>query len=290
MADNTAETVTEPEVTNPPDGGVPAEGDEPKQTTEATSTPADQVNEDGLTEEQVAAVKADPNLSKIYNLLNKGWTQKTQKLSAAERMRVEFERDPHAAIKVLAERAGYDITRRGSAPDTKVDGAPAAEPDQELEAALTEALGDANAAKTLAPALQKVIDKRLGPVAEKAENLVVQAAIQEAEAITEAFAAAHPDYKDVEPQMAEMSMKLKPGEGMGTTEYLNLLYNAVKGAGADGDAIKKVITRMSKTVDNTPKKTSTVPVKQTFVKPPKNPTFEDAAAAAQRGELWDVSR
>lgn len=243
-----------------------------------------------LSIEDLERIKSNPETKALYHMLNRAYTTKSQKQAAAVRLLQALETDPDNALQQLASRSGFQLVRPGAATP-----APAATPaapaapgpeSEELRAVLAEALGSIEAADKLTPALQAFLDKRVGHVEAKAEELLTKSAMQESEAIHAAFIKDHPDYAQYETEMADLATKILPGEGVGVTEYLETLYRAAKAGGAKGDAIREVVERQAKVAASVPGRPAGSPQKNTVVKAPEHATFEDAAAAALRGEIW----
>lgn len=242
-----------PAVTAKPAAATPAATDEPDPDESLVPSAAD-----------LERINANPDLLKVYKSMQRGLTQKTQKLatdrkSMEERANVAdwIQKDPDNAIRALAQARGLTIA------EAKREAATAVETQvvDDLTAKWEKTLGK-DAAIQLRPLIEEtaaaVAKQLLGPTAERAEALSkaaaergLSAAVREFEAGVVARGETFPD--DVQDEMAALMDTVSPTEREDENgnivqapvdEYLAALHDMVMARRSRKGAIKAQLTRI----------------------------------------------
>ena len=286
---------------------------EPAPVATATTTTTDLISESDLKTLQAKHVK-DP--AGFVREVNKIFTQKTQALAAD---RKTFERvqpfvevidayrdDPEATIAALAEEHGLMLVPKGTAETTQATTTEAAQAtgDQIVDA-FRDKLGPdlAYLADGLAPAIKDLVDtltktsvaEATAPLKAQQETLLTKAATEATDGIMKAFGERHPDWTTHEAAMSALAAKIQPN-GMTEAAYLDHLYATVTRDAWEqskeqqiAEAVKKAVAKIQKGAESTETRTASTPDTQVTKGPPagRAATFQEAAAAAMRGEKWD---
>lgn len=289
-----------------------ADEDAPAGPATATAAPAEPVL---VSDTEFTALQAQyaNQPERLVKELNRAFTKKTQAI-AAERKTFErlrpyealvdaYEEDPATTLQTLADEHGYDLVPRGSAKPT----GPAADPTPTKSDVdeFRDVLGPEleYLAEPLAPAVTTLIDRKvaaaltaaLGPVRQQQEALVSHAATEQSAAVMTAFGKQHPDWQAHEPAMLALAQQITP-KGMTELAFLEHLYSVATRAAWDADkdakiadGVQKALKRMQRGGDATERPTHATPASDVVKGPPTDrpATFEEAAAAARRGERWE---
>jgi hypothetical protein len=138
-------------------------------------------------------------------------------------------------------------------------------------------LGDLDyLADGLAPAVkglvERVVTEATAPIKAQAEHLSLRAAREETAGVMKAFGEQHPDWKDHEAAMFDLSQKLQP-TGMSSPEYLETLYGLATRGERQARERETKGAEASRAASSRPEG--------------RTPTFREAFQAAKRGERWD---
>lgn len=240
-----------------------------------------------LTADELAEVKANPALAKLYKQLNRSYTQGRQESADGVRLLKALNYNPKAAIIEMAKRVGLNVQ------DTAAAGAES--PGMvKIKAALEDSLG-ADLAGKLMPAFQElaaqVVADNTKVLSEKIDSQAAESALNESQAVVDAFNAENPDAKKLEPRMLLLSSKILPGEGMTEGEYLRYLYRLAKMEGEDGDRTKEAVERIQKSARTATTPRPGVPSNRVAKKAPEGvqgkSLVREAVRAAMRGERWE---
>lgn len=246
-----------------------------------------------LSRDQIESLRRDPD--RLIKELNRAATKKFQTV-AKERAELEpyvdfirsLDENPREAVAALAAQLGMRL--EGGTPEQRQDAV------QELGDVITadvrQSLGPEydDLAERLAPAIRKVAERvaieTARPLVEEQNRLIRESAERESAAAISVFEKAHPDFRKHEKAMVEMSQKLKPAQGMNEQDYLRALYTVVTAGNNEGDAAKRLVKRINSSTKSD-SGGNRVPSREVNVEPSSLPSFEDAAAAARRGERWE---
>ena len=194
-----------------------------------------------VAKEELDAIKADPNLRKLYKGMTRAYTQRLTALAQDRQVAEAVRSDPANAARTLAKIAGL-----------KIEDIPPAQPGQQTADALTERfakLVGRDAALALKPVIEEiarsVVIHETNPLKEVVEADRTTALNARSEAEVTAFKAKHPDVTGaVEKQMVALAAKIPPGTDVTPDEYLGYLRTIVLGGATKTDATKEVVTRM----------------------------------------------
>jgi len=275
-------------------GDSTTEAEETTKETDTDESTGDDTAVDLIGQEKFDKLKDDP--AALRKELNRAATKKFQALSK-ERKAMEpysafigkLQENPRAAITALAKQLGMEMGE----PKTAAAAEAAAQSlDDRVSAVVKASLGPEyeDLADRLAPAIReaaKLVAEESGrPTAEQLDQVIQDSALRESGLAMEAFAKKHPDWKDSEEAMVALSNKMMPGEGMTEVEYLENLYFLVTREANEGEGIKKIVKKMTRAAQSESGGTT---VADTHVSRTSNrpPTFQEAAAAARRGERFE---
>lgn len=164
---------------------------------------------------------------------------------------------------------------------------------REIEATLDEA--SRPLAKVIAPALKTLLDARLKPIEEERKTAKEAAAQARALSVIEVFAKENPDYKEFEPAMIEIGLKLGLHEKpeMDPGEILKITYalasHEAKLKAAQKTSAEKILEKVARAAGNAEPDTTSVSGARVARKPPAS-TAEAWAQAQEelaRGETAD---
>lgn len=297
QTDETVEQSDEDQAGDEGTGVEEQDGDEPAGDSNESGEGDEESSIELIGQEQFDKLKDDP--AALRTELNKAATKKFQQLSAARK-----ELEPYRAfIKALDDKPVEAITAVAKQFGLKVEGHTTTEKETSR---VVESLADkitAAVKKSLGPdyddlsdklgaamhdALQLAVPEITKASTQKLDQVINDTAAREAKTALDQFAAKYPDWKKHEAAMTELGAKMPPGEGISEVEYLENLYRLVTMEAKTGDGIKKVVQKMVKNAKAGGNgKDTTVDDKNVSKTPPKRPTFQEAAAAARRGERWE---
>ncbi len=219
------ETTTETVETAAPET---PEGEEvtPEQPAQAQ---ADDDDDDSLSvsAEELAQIKANPALAKLYKSMNKNYTQKSMSL-AQERQLIDALRNPDTrqdAVRVIATMAGYELAeRRKEEPKTTAS--------EVVDQTITE----------LNSVFTPEISAALKPVL---ENIARNTRIEPM--TVKAFKSKYPNQitPEIESKMAALFNELPPSENVDAGKYLDYLYKIVRADVSKTAVTKEVTNRMT---------------------------------------------
>ncbi len=289
---------------------APGESNPTESSADTTTTTATPTPETGLiTDAEYSALETkfagDPK--GLRRALEGTFTQKTQKLAEERRSydRLKpyaelvdaYETDPLETIERLARQHGRTLAVAGETTETHADiPAASSEAATGLVDKFKEDLGPEYEymADAMAPALMNLVKAAMAatiePLKAQQELIVGKAANDQTETVMQTFEKSHTDYKDHEPAMLALSQKIQPN-GMSELEYLDHLYQAVTSTPAArqqaiAKGVKAALAKMEKGALEA-ETDRTTPEHRVTKRPPKNPSFEESAAAALRGERFD---
>lgn len=238
-----------------------------------------------ISQDQFDKLKGDPD--KLHKELVRAANKKfrdaaniNRTLKPYAKFIAALDADPKRAVAKLAKNLGMKI-EAGDDPEST-----AGRVGDELLDKVRELLGTeyGDLADKLVPAIRVIAED----IAEKAVQPVIRdSTARESRAAMQTFAKRHPDWKKHEKAMTRMSERMPPSEDMDEVEYLENIYYLVTRSGREGDAVKRVVTKMNKAAKNAGKKPSTLSDDKVAQRPTKLPTFGEAAAAAMKGTRFE---
>lgn len=275
MADETAQPVAADQASE----AIPATAGD----TQTAAPPAEQSaqvpdqpvasTEDQLLSEEELGKYTDPK--EAYKAMQKAFTQKTQKLSEARKLSEAYQRDPIGFAKAVARHHGLSLVEPQAAP-----------PEADVLAqALAPHIGQDQAA-AVKQYISQAIERTVQP-------LYAKAALSESQAVLENFKAKHPDFEQVEPQMAQLGQEFFGGSipaSLDQNKVLDALYKLATYDRKSAAQTKAVVDRINNAVASAEPQTQGVAPSRVAPSAPayKTPSegFEAAIAAAKRGEAW----
>lgn len=254
-----------------------AQAEAPEQAT-AHSVTEDNTDEQVLSDEEFEKLQDDP--AALRKSLQSAFTKKTQALAPAKRLLQALSSNPDQVILELAKARGLKVE---AAPATPAAGATQDTKDEIVEA-LSEHLGPTAAAQ-LKPALEKLVEKYVGPLREAHEVSLAKAALEQANQVKSEFTKSHPGWEKFEPAMVELAKKIQPSN-MSPAEYMDMLYTVVSGESSIAKQVSKTIQRMTKSAASISEASvsgaTPAQVKKSLPEG-KLPTLKEAAEAALAG-------
>lgn len=275
-----------------PDSGV--EEGEQEEATGADDSAADSESDsvELIGQDRFDALKNNP--AALRKELNRAATKKFQQL-AKQREELEpyadlikgLDEDPRGTVEALARQLGINL----GGPPARVE-QQVVEMSDAVRDAVRESLGPEyeDIADRLAPAMRKVAEmvaaETAKPLVHEQNRIIQEAAMRESVSIIGEFEKANPGWRKHEPAMVELSKKLTPQPGMSEREYMDILYTVVTRDTSEGDRTKRIVERINKSTRND-SGGNRVPSREVVTRPTALPTFEEAAAAARRGERFE---
>lgn len=268
-----------------------AEGDDADDDEESEES-----DEPLIDDEKFNALKDDP--AALRKELQKAATKKFQRASAA-RKAVEpyaefiaaFESDPTGAALELAEQMGLKVEK----PKSEAEAEKAAvKLSDRVSAAIKEKLGpdyedlaDKIAAGVYEAGVE-MFNELSAPLKRDQATLIKDTANTQAAVVIKAFEKDHPDWKKHEKTMTALMTKMPPSGKVTEREYLENIYTLATQRKSVGEKVKKTIAKMTRNVQRSEGKSRTASDKTVSKGPSgKLPSWDEAAAAAQRGERFD---
>ncbi len=286
------ETTTETVETAAPET---PEGEEvtPEQPAQAQ---ADDDDDDSLSvsAEELAQIKANPALAKLYKSMNKNYTQKSMSL-AQERQLIDALRNPDTrqdAVRVIATMAGYELAERRKEEPKTTASEVVDQTITELNSVFTPEISAAlkpvleNIARNTA---KSVLEKEVGPLQEATTYLTADANRRQSEAEVKAFKSKYPNQitPEIESKMAALFNELPPSENVDAGKYLDYLYKIVRADVSKTAVTKEVTNRMTQAAARQEPKgnTQTARIKPTGEKRSMdfNARFDEAFGEAREG-------
>jgi hypothetical protein len=260
-------------------------GDDDTADDGSTDDDADDDEGLGLSAEDLAAIKADPKLKALYKSLHEGFTTKTQKLAAGDRLLRAFQSDPSGTVKALAQRAGVKLADESPKPDVRAA----------LQTELTSAVGEDLAAQLL-PIFEKVAGKiaesQIAPLRAELDQQMARSVEEQSALVQEAFLQKYPDAKKYEREMMEAAKSIRPVTGSNAVKYLETLYLLATQQKKSGGTAARAVERMVKATSAGERPGGT-PGNRVAAAPPdmskmtKSQKLRAALDAAKRGERWE---
>jgi hypothetical protein len=229
----TKEVSGEPEAPTPTPTEEPAK-DEPK--VEAEEPSKDEPSEEEFwnpTAEELAAIDKNPELKKVYRSMQRGLTQKTQKLAefrkeVEERVKIAdwIQSEPEKAIRALAAATGLTLAQA----EKKLEEAKVVD---DLEKEWGDTVGP-EAAKLLRPLFEKtaeaLIAKTVAPYREQTEALARAAAERGIAASLREFGASVVERgeewdEELQGEMAQITQSITPADDATIEDYLATVYD-----------------------------------------------------------------
>lgn len=243
-----------------------------------------------LGQERFDALKDDP--AALRKELNRAATRKFQEI-ASQRKQLEpyigfiqaLDQDPRAAIMAVGKKLGLQFKEEGEATREEI----AEQAGDKITEQVRKHLGPEyeDLADRLAPAIRQVAEevaKSIAtPIVQQQQDIIRDSALRESKAVIDAFTKNNPGWQKYEKAMVELSQKLPPGEGMTETEYMDILYTLATRDAAEGDAARRVASRIESNARSTEGRRSSVPSSRVADAPLKPPTFREAYLAAKEG-------
>lgn len=235
---------------------------EPESKPAEVAQPAKQEDEptgdvllDKLTPEQIARIKADPELRTLYKGLMSSYTPKMQELAEQRKLWDALNNDStrKQAVEALARAVGLQIQ-------------PTDAPQREQAAAVADGISEEwskvvgqEAAGLLRPLIEKTalaaVQGTLAPVQQAADYVYADARARQAEAqVTQFRSLAKEKGWDVTPEteakMAQLGQRMRPSKPIETVEegveYMQALYKAASGDDVEARIEKRILERMNK--------------------------------------------
>ncbi len=258
-----------------------------------------------LDQETYDKLKANPE--ELRKALNKAFTQKTQELSEQRKqmgpyleLAKSLENDPKGTIQELAKRFGVTATEEKTVHATeqivdkvsailqKTLGPEAGELVTALSTAIREAATEAS---------QSLILKEVEPLKQQAMEERERTVTENVKQNLEAFGKDHPDWKQYEPKMVELSNKFQPskdpttGEYPTWKEYMESLYVLATAGAKKADIVKEAIKRMDESARKAETSDSGVATSHVVKSAPKygnfNEAFKGAFEDAKAGVIYE---
>lgn len=247
-----------------------------------------------VTKEELAEIKKNPALNKLYRSLNKGWTQKTQTLAEERRSSQQalqlveaLRTNPQATLQELARFAGVEVSKPKEQTQAQVD-------------ALNQLFGP-DLGPQIATAVKTLVDQETSGIRQVAEQTAEQSRIASATAVLTAFEEAHPDLKTeiglnskgepitIQSRMRELSAEWAPAQQMDPTRYLDRLYKMAKqdleSKQTEAQVARKLTDRINQSARASESPSGAAPPKQVAHSYPTGKgALRAAFAMAMRGE------
>lgn len=229
-----------------------------------------------LGQEQYDKLKDNPKA--LAKGLHQSYTKKMQGLSGYADFIRAFESDPEATLRDMAKQVGGEFTKKQATKENITEG---------VRTQLAEVIGS-EAADALLPLLEKVVDAKVQPTLDRIAALDRESALHAADTLIDRFKSKYPDYEKFAPRMEKLGLEMLPGKNADEFEYMERLYKLAKADTGAADTAQEAVTRMTASARSAEKPASGVPHTRVAALPTgKKITFEEAWAAARRGEAWD---
>lgn len=198
-----------------------------------------------LSPEELAAVKADPTLGKLYKSLLRGSTQKYQEIAADRKFLEAVREDPRGVIEMAAQQLGLQLVD----PQTQQ----AATQQQAMVDTVMprlEGLFGKEAAAALRPVfndmISQAIKQEIQPLAAETQEFRAHQINEQASSIANSFREKFDVTPDVEEQMMELTMSVQPSPNATPEQFLEFLHTVVTAKQAPAAAAKEMAKRVQK--------------------------------------------
>lgn len=262
LTDAFAEATSGGSAPEAPPAEAPSEAPEPADTPPepAAAAPEPAAEEetgdvllDKLTPDEIAAIKSDPKLRKVYAGLMKSYTPKMQDIAEKQKLWDALNNPDtrRQATEALARAAGFQI-----APEP-VQGQDKAEQVADgISEEWSKVVGP-EAAQLLRPLIEKTalmaVQGTLGPLQQSTQALQMDAKSRQAEAQVSQFRTLATEKKwnvtpQVEAKMAQLGQQLLPAKPIETVsdgvKHLEMLYRLASSDTAEADMERRILDRM----------------------------------------------
>jgi hypothetical protein len=246
------DTPAEPEPVSP---AAPEKTEAAPVETPKEEEPTGDVLLDKLTPDELAAVKQDPKLRKIYSGLMKSYTPKMQALAEQQKLwdALNNPETRKAAAEALARSVGLEIK-----PTDQPQRDKAAEVADNISEEWSKVVGP-EAALQLRPLIEKTalaaVQGTIRPAIEAAEFVHKDAANRQAEAQTSQFRTLAKEKgwdltPEIESKMVQLGLKYRPADPIKTVgegvDFMKNLYRMATADTAESDMEKRILERMQK--------------------------------------------
>ena len=253
---STTPTPEAPATEAPAEAPEPADtGDEPTPPPQAAAAEEEtgDVLLDKLTPDEIAAIKSDPKLRKVYAGLMKSYTPKMQEIAEKQRLWDALNNPDtrRQATEALARAAGFQI-----APEPVQGQDKAEEVADGISEEWSKVVGP-EAAQLLRPLIEKTalmaVQGTLAPLQQSTQALQQDAKGRQAEAQVGQFRALATERKwnltpQVEAKMAQLGQQLLPAKPIETVsdgvKHLEMLYRLASSDTAEADMERRILDRM----------------------------------------------
>lgn len=220
--------------------------DEDDEEEDDDSTPFDK-----LTPEQLKAIKANPDTSKLYKALMRSYSEKTSANKEAIKLAEAFKKDPDKVLEAISRVRGYELKKSGGAAATET-----AKQQTALEMAgkkLEELFG-----KEAGPKVREIFEEwggalvadKISPFDKTLGHVVNQNEMARMSSEESAWRARHEDIltPEIEKEVLKLgeSGKYIPGEEMTPAEYLDNLTDLVLAKQKRNDSSRRLAHRINK--------------------------------------------
>lgn len=260
--------------------GSDQETQESQDTKGAEGDEADDDTAEAATEEEAALIaQLPPALRKQWNRV---FTHKTQSIAADTRLIRALRANPEAAARRILET--IETSRKAS--ETADDETPPITKEALRDKFLKIKGVNAEQAESLASIMVESLDAAVAPIRARQEQDAIQADADLVDAALTAFQKDHPEFDEIEPQMSALMDELPKGN-VSYRKYLDHIHAIVMQDKTVAARVKNITEKIKKNAVAAGTKARSVP--SAAVKAGRSgrlPTFEESAAAAERGETW----
>lgn len=140
------------------------------------------------------------------------------------------------------------------------------------------------------PAIAKAVAEAISPVETRTKELLTRAATEQRDQVLRAFADKHPDYTTHEKAMSTLMDQLPPGKAIAPLDYLEHIYALATRTRAEGDTVKKIVTRMTAAAHGDEGRSTPAPNQAVTERAPDTNDRDfvrKAFDAAKRGVRWE---
>jgi hypothetical protein len=193
-----------------------------------------------VTPEQLAAIKANPELNTLYKSLVRGYTKKSMALGQERQLIEAFKKDPDRVLEAIALQRGLEVRRRDAAPEQR-------QPDPGAE---IEALFGPEAGPHVRQAFEKLADARTAPLRNALGGVVRQTETSRMITEEQSWQTRHEDVltPEIEAEVVKLgnSEKFVPGDDTSPGEYLDTLLEVVLSKQATRTAQRTLANRIAR--------------------------------------------
>lgn len=216
-------------------GGEGAQA-EPIAAETVAASDTDDSSESLIDDAEFERLQDDP--AALRKAIQSAFTKKSQQLGPFKQLAALLAKDPQGTVRGLAKTVGLNVQDLPTASLTETK--------DEIMDAFETVLGP-ESAKQLAPALEKLLDKKLAPFKQQHESQMAKATAELAANVEKAFTQKRPDWKKHEPAMMAVAKnyQLRPGPDVEPVELLDALYVLATGEGAARSHAERLVTRIN---------------------------------------------